>query len=172
MKFYSIHRRRFAASPATAGTLLDGLSSPNDVLWPRDRWPSQRFDRPLSVGASGGHGPIRYEVAAYEPGRRVDFRFLPEGGFSGSHWFEIVPDEGGVVLRHVIDGSTGFGGWLRWHIVIRWLHDALLRDALDNAERELTGHVERPARYNSWVRILRRGRGLSPRRAQRSPSSA
>lgn len=168
MRFYSIHRRRFDASREAAGALLDGLSSHQDALWPSDRWPAQRFDRPLGVGANGGHGPIRYEVVAYEPGRRVDYRFLPEGlGLAGTHWFEVVPNHDGVVFRHVIDGHAKFWAWLRWHLVFRWLHDALLRDALDNAERELTGRVERPARYNPWVRALRRARA-SPRRVERS----
>jgi hypothetical protein len=166
MKFYSIHKRRFDASREAAGALLDGLSSENDALWPGDRWPAQRFDRPLGTGANGGHGPIRYEVAAYEPGRRVDYRFLPEGvGLSGSHWFEVVPNEDGVVLRHVIDGRAGLLSWLRWQLVFRWLHDALVRDALDNAERKLTGRVERPARYNRWVRLLRRAWSALERRS-------
>ena len=165
MKFYSIHKRRFDASREAAGALLDGLASENDALWPGDRWPAQRFDRPLGAGAKGGHGPIRYEVAAYEPGRRVDYRFLPEGvGLSGSHWFEVVPNGDGVVLRHVIDGSAGLLAWLRWQVVFRWLHDALVRDALDNAESKLTGRVERPARYNRWVRLLRRVRSSQLKR--------
>jgi hypothetical protein len=170
LRFYSIHERRYGASPAAAGALLDGLSSREDTLWPGDRWPAQRFDRPLGPGAGGGHGPIRYEVVAYEPGRRVDYRFLPEGaGLSGSHWFEVVPTEGGVVLRHVIDGRAALLAWLRWQLVYRWLHDALLRDALDNAERELTGHVVRPAQYNAWVRLLR---STVRRRAAEAPASS
>lgn len=114
----------------------------------------------------GGHGPIRYEVVAYEPGRRVEYDFSPEGlGLSGSHWFEVVPNEAGVVFRHVIHGRAGPLAWLRWQPVIRWLHDALVRDALDNAERQLTGRIERPARYNRWVRLLRRARSSRlPRR--------
>ncbi|UNO43730.1 DUF2867 domain-containing protein [Streptomyces sp. MST-110588] len=34
-----------------------------------------RFDRPLGVGAYGGHGPVRYRVSAYDPGRRIRFDF-------------------------------------------------------------------------------------------------
>ena len=44
-------------APGVAGRLLDGLSAADDRLWPKDRWPAMRFDRPLKVGARGGHGP-------------------------------------------------------------------------------------------------------------------
>lgn len=168
MHFYSIHQRFCEGSPEAAGALLDGLASDDDRLWPGNRWPPQRFDRPLGVGAVGGHGPIRYCVEAYEPGRRVSYRFLPGVGLRGVHWFEAVAQEDGVVLRHIIDGEAAVVGWLRWHLVIRWLHDALIRDAFDNAERQLTGRVERPARYNGWVKLLRR----SVKRRERLSSNA
>ncbi|MFB6520879.1 hypothetical protein [Streptomyces sp. NPDC056401] len=52
----------------------------DDRLWPHGSWPAMRLDPCLSVGAKGGHGPIRYTVSAYEPGVRVSwplvFRWL------------------------------------------------------------------------------------------------
>lgn len=61
-----------------------------------------RLDRPLDVGASGGHGPVRYVVDAHEPGRSVRFRFTDPSGFHGHHAFtnSEVGDEVGVLLRH------------------------------------------------------------------------
>ncbi|MBX2802106.1 MAG: hypothetical protein KTR31_30780 [Myxococcales bacterium] len=153
MRFTSIHECRFAAPVQRASELLDGLSSEEDRLWPHG-WPEQRFDGPLAVGATGGHGPIRYSVEAYEPGRLVSYRFLPATGFGGRHWFEVVPLGQEVLFRHVVHGRAGLGGWLLWHGMVRWLHDALLRDALDNARRELTG-CSRPTRWSPWVRVLR-----------------
>ena len=154
MKFFNVHERTILADPIVAGKLLDGLAGDDDRLWPHENWPAQLFDRPLGVGAVGGHGPIRYEVDAFEPGRLVNYRVRNETGFTGSHWFEVVPADDGVRLRHVVSGRAGLLGWLRWVLVIRWLHDALLEDALDKAERQLTG---RPAStsWSAWVRLLR-----------------
>jgi hypothetical protein len=60
MPVINIHERVLDASIFEIGKLIDGLASANDKLWPHDRWPAMKFDRPLSVGAIGGHGPIRY----------------------------------------------------------------------------------------------------------------
>jgi hypothetical protein len=57
------------------GALLGRLGSVDDRLWPKDRWPAMRLDRPLQVGARSGHGLIRYRVELFEPARRVRFRF-------------------------------------------------------------------------------------------------
>lgn len=116
-----------------------------------------RLDAPLGVGATGGHGPIRYRVVAYIPGKRVVFEFLPQGltrGLVGSHEFEVIPVDGGATLRHVLEARCAGLPALRWRAVIEPLHDALLEDALDRAERHVLGRVERPARWSAWVRLL------------------
>ncbi len=74
MAVLGIHTRTLPVSGEEIGRLIDGLAGREDRLWPGDRWPPMRLDRPLEVGASGGHGPIRYTVEAYEPGRWVRFR--------------------------------------------------------------------------------------------------
>ncbi len=55
----NIHSRDLHTSRDAVGALLDSLASDQDLLWPGDRWPAMRFDRPLQVGAVGGYGPIR-----------------------------------------------------------------------------------------------------------------
>jgi len=85
----NIHTRELHTSREAVGALLDSLASKQDLLWPLDRWPAMRLDRPLQVGAVGGHGPIRYRVEWYEPGRAVLFRFTGMRGFHGSHGFEV-----------------------------------------------------------------------------------
>ncbi|MEN0061366.1 MAG: SRPBCC family protein [Myxococcota bacterium] len=153
MRIWSIHERTIPADPSDAAALLDTLSSAQDRLWPTDRWPAQRFDGPLGVGVVGGHGPIRYAVEAYEPGRHVAYRMTSP--FRGRHWIDVVPTEQGIQLRHVISASAGWVNAVWWVVAIRWLHDALIEDAFDNAERELTGEVRDPARWSWWVRALR-----------------
>jgi len=156
MRVSNVHARELNASPAQAGELIDRLSSGGDVLWPGDRWPAMRFDRPLGVGADGGHGPIRYAVDAYDPGRCVSFRFKKPEGFHGSHRFEIEelsPER--VILRHVIEmRAVGRAAW-SWLFAIRPLHDALMEDALDRAELFTQG-TARKREWSFWVRLLRR----------------
>jgi hypothetical protein len=70
----NVHARDLHATLSQVGALLDGLGSNHDHLWPSDQWPSIHFDRPLSVGAVGGHGGIGYIVEFYEQGRAIVFR--------------------------------------------------------------------------------------------------
>ncbi len=136
-----------------------------------------RLDGPLAVGASGGHGPVRYTVEEYVPGRLVRFRFQAPRGFDGFHEFTVRPRPGGgSVLVHLLAMRARGPAPLSWPLVFRPLHDALLEDALDRAERELTGTVRAPARWSVYTRLLRRLAG-APRgrrahdRAPRSPAA-
>jgi hypothetical protein len=155
MKIVNVHQRILDAPADRVGRLIDGLASDDDRLWPVDRWPPMRFDRPLGVGASGGHGPIRYAVESYAPGRRIQFRFTAPAGFVGVHFFEIEPlDAVKTILRHTIEMQSSGIASLAWLIAIRPLHDALLEDALDRAEAFIG--KQRPKRKLSCrVRFLR-----------------
>jgi hypothetical protein len=125
-----------------------------------------RLDKPLQPGATGGHGPIRYSVVSYEPGRKVTFEFISPRGFVGRHWFEIVGDGAtGTVLRHTIEMSLVGSALLAWPIVIRPLHDALVEDALTNAQVAL-GEQPTPQAWSPWVRLLRRMVGRRGKRAR------
>jgi hypothetical protein len=169
MEILNLHERILPATAEQVGALLDGLAGPDDRLWPADRWPGLplRFDRPLGVGAYGGHGPVRYRVEEYVPGRRVVFRFSERMGLDGTHRFEVDDSQGVVELRHVLAGRTRTAGTaIRWRLVIRPLHDAVLEDLLDRAELATSGTVLRPARWSWRVRLLRRllaRRVLQPR---------
>jgi hypothetical protein len=161
----NVHERRIAASPEAVGQLIDTLAGDADLLWPAN-WPAMRFDRPLGVGAEGGHGPIRYSVEAYDPGRRVVFRFAPGSGLDGIHYFVALPADGGAaLLRHVLEGTTYGSTRLLWPLAIRPMHDACAEDCLDQAERALGVGPAAPARWSPWVRLLFR---LEARGAVRS----
>ena len=159
MRIHNLHERALAGSAKEVGDLLDGLSGPQDRLWPSDNWPALRLDGPLRPGARGGPGPVRYAVAEHVPGRRVSFRFDGRGltaGLFGGHHFEVLEVNGRLGLRHLIEARCGLAAWLKWILIIEPLHDALLEDALDRAERCFSGHVERPACWSTRVRLLRR----------------
>ncbi len=168
MRIRNVHERALAASAREIGLLVDGLSGPEDRLWPRDRWPAMRLDGPLRPGARGGHGPVRYAVSEHVPGRRVAFRFEGKGltaAFRGGHWFEVEEGRGRVVLRHVLDARCGLAAWIRWHLAVRPMHDALIEDALDRAQEATGGRPTPRARWSRWVRFPRHRVTARPRPA-------
>ncbi|WP_304454455.1 SRPBCC family protein [Nocardiopsis sp. YSL2] len=156
MPVYNTHERRLNASPDEVGALLDALASDDDRLWPCGSWPAMVLDGPLAPGASGGHGPVRYTVEHYVPGRWVRLRFGAPRGFDGFHELTVRPDpSGGTVLAHLLAMRAHGPALVAWPLVFRPLHDALLEDALDRAEQALHGSVRTPARWSARVRLLR-----------------
>ncbi|WP_067665194.1 hypothetical protein [Nocardia miyunensis] len=163
MAVLNTHIRRIPVSAARAGALLDTLAGPGDVLWPSDSWPPLVLDRPLSTGAAGGHGVVRYTVQGYQPGRWLNCRFdrvFGTAGVEGFHEF-LVLDAGNdeTLLVHQLAARLSGRFRLIWPLAVRWLHDALIEDLLDHAEYELTGSVRTPARWNGYVRLLRAALG-------------
>jgi hypothetical protein len=152
----NMQRRIIAAPVSVLGRLHDRLAGPDDPLWPAHDWEPIRLDRPLGVGASGGHGQIKYTISAYEPGLRVRFAFPPGAPLDGYHelWVRAIdPDRAEMV--HILVARPRGMMRLLWPLAARWMHQALIADLLDNAERAATGTVRRPARWSLWVRVLR-----------------
>ena len=175
MKIWNAHERRLDAPPERVGAILDTLSSKNDRLWPGDRWPPMRFNAPLRLGARGGHGPIRYAVSAYVPGRIAEFQFDGTGltaKWDGRHLFEVIPRRSHVILRHTVDAACDPRTWLTWFFVIRPMHDACLEDAFDRAESGLGIGPKRPARWGLWVRLMRRMAAKKATRSAGKPAKA
>lgn len=155
MKVVNIHERVLDAPIDRVGELIDGLASADDRLWPHDRWVPMRLDRPLAVGASGGHGPICYVVESYTPGRKVQFRFTGPKGFVGVHWFDVESVEPAKTkLRHTIEMQTSGLALLAWAIAIRPMHDGLMEDLLDRAE-VFIGKQLPQRQWSRWVKIVR-----------------
>lgn len=152
----NIHEREYPVDVSLLGELIDGLSSRADRLWPAHRWPAMRLDGPLGPGAKGGHGPIRYTVETFEPGRSVRFRFTGPLGLVGWHGFDAEPaGPGRSRLRHTVEADLRGGMRLTWPLALRWLHDAAVEDALDCAGRAL-GQDLPERRLSAPVRLLRR----------------
>lgn len=149
------HEREISATSEEVGALIDSLGSQNDRLWPRAAWPALRLDRPLGVGAAGGHGPVRYHVTSYEPARRVEFQFTEPRGFHGTHCFSVVERVGrDPVLRHELTMKVRGIALLSWPLFFRPLHDALIEEGLDLAQSQW-GNPIRRHRRSLWTRILR-----------------
>jgi hypothetical protein len=155
MKVLNIHERELEANHEQVATLIDSLSSQDDLLWPNHSWPRMKFDRPLSIGANGGHSPIGYFVEEYKPGQSIKFRFTNPKGFKGFHEFDAVKSSNGAVfLRHRIEMELEGSALLTWPLIIRPLHDALLEDALATAQASL-GIIPQMLPWSPWVKLIR-----------------
>jgi hypothetical protein len=164
MRVNNVHSRVFTAdSLERVGTLIDGLASDHDRLWPHENWPAMRFDRPLGIGATGGHGPIRYDVVEYQPARRVRFSFTKPTGIHGYHEWAARPVAAGYELRHSLIADTSGSAVVGWPLIWQPLHDALIEDALDKAARQW-GSPGPASSWSAYVRALRHAASLRRRR--------
>ena len=129
-----------------------------------------KFDRPLCVGAQGGHGPIRYTVEAYAPGRSIRFRFTGPRGFDGWHGLAVLDATSAcAVLEHRLEMRIHGIALFTWPLLYRHLHDALLEDALASAQLAL-GEAPRRVPWPRYVRLLRWL--LAPRTPHRAGGAA
>jgi hypothetical protein len=155
MKVLNIHERKLEVDATLVGALIDSLAGKKDRLWPNRLWPRMEFDRPLEVGATGGHGPIRYFVEEYVQGKSIKFRFTGPKGFDGYHGFEILNnDENLVILRHTLEMNTHGPALLTWPLAYRPMHDALIEDSLAVGQVSL-GLPPKIRPWSLWVRFLR-----------------
>jgi hypothetical protein len=157
----NVHQRLLSASMDEVGALLDAVAEPGNALWPAPPWPPIVLDRPLGVGANGGHGPVRYACVSYQPGRRVEFEFRLPTPVRGGHALELIEHPEGVLLQHTLIGEPiGIEGWLAWTVVFRAMHDVVLEQLMDRAETALGRPPARPTQWTPYVRLLRGGYGL------------
>ncbi|RST10273.1 DUF2867 domain-containing protein [Streptomyces sp. WAC05374] len=152
----NVHARVIEAPAEQVGALLDRIAGDDDPLFPTPAWTPVRFDRPLGVGADGGHGGVRYRVTAYTPGRGIRFDFAPPS--TGHHRLDVEPlGPGRCRLVHTLEERQGPGQALLWSLFIRPLHDSVIEELLDNAERATSGTTAgRPVTRSPWVRLLHR----------------
>jgi hypothetical protein len=155
VKVLNIHQRELNVTPDRVGALIDTLSSHDDLLSPKQAWLALILDRPLGVGAAGGHGPIRYVVEAYTPGRCVRFRFTGPAGFNGHHRYEVIDSEPQrCVLRHTLEMTTSGRASLMWPVAWRHMHNALIEDSLALAQAAVA-QPPQVQKWSAWVRLLR-----------------
>jgi len=155
MRVINIHKRIVFQPKEKLSDILDSLSTKNDQLWPKEKWPPMLFRKGLKEGAIGGHGPIMYSINKYEIGNLIDFNFIKPKGFNGIHKFEITKIKNDQTeLKHTINMTLSGKGILTWYIAIKWLHDALLEDCLDKVENHFQTEKKK-TKWNLWVVFLR-----------------
>ena len=135
--------------------LINSLATPEDEIWPTEKWPRMKLDNGLAVGSKGGHGPISYFVEVNIQSEQIVFRFTSPKGFDGVHKFDInVVQENKTELLHTIDMKVNLKAYFLWIVGIKWLHNALIEDGLDKIHNKITGE-SKVTQWNLWVRILR-----------------
>ena len=160
MKMSNVHERTIAAPAVRVGALLDTLASADDKFWPHENWPPVKFDLPLQVKATGGHGTGSYTVSFYNPGRHIRFEF--GGAREGYHEFTLQEvGDTTCLLRHATKVKLTLNSAWRWYFLIRPLHDALIEDLFDKVQSQVA-KVAHPRVWSSRVKSLRQKRGMSP----------
>ena len=152
----SIHERILNCPISKAADLIDSFSQRNASLWPSSLWPRGEFNQPLSVGAEGSHGGTRYQVSSYSPGRSIEFEFIHPKSYKGFHRFDLLelgPES--TLIRHVVNIKARWIDRIMWRVFISWVHDALIEDAFDEAERTAVGSLTKPKKWPVRVYIYR-----------------
>ena len=156
MNVVNIHKRILNQPKSKIQSELETLSTENDGIWPKEKWPQMRFKDGIKIGAKGGHGPIKYFVEIYEPNEIIQFRFSKPKGFKGTHKFEIneLLDKT-TEIKHTINMHTEGKGTLIWILAIRSLHNALIKDAFDKLENTFLKE-KKSSEWSFWVKFLRK----------------
>lgn len=155
MKVINQHQRKFNLPANQLSPLIDSLASPHDILWPYFLWPKMKFDKPLSISAKGGHGPIRYFIEMYNRGKTIRFRFMGPQGFHGYHQFDVLTESSNsCFLKHTLEMNATGLAIFSWPLIFRSLHDALIEDALATAQLNL-GISPQITVWSFWVKCLR-----------------
>lgn len=156
MKVLNIHKRTLNQPIDKVAELLKTLSTENDRIWPKEKWPEMKFKEGIKIGAIGGHGPIRYSIEKYNPNELIQFRFSKPNGFNGIHKFEIneLSDQK-TEIKHTIDMNTEGKGTLIWFFAICSLHNALIEDGFDKLENNFFDN-RKSTKWNIWVKFLRK----------------
>jgi hypothetical protein len=155
MEVLNIHKRKFKKPIFDILEFLPTLSTKSDRIWPIENWPPIKFKNGLKIGSNGGHAMIKYEIIDYHPQSHIEFKFQKPTGFNGTHKFEIYKlNSESFEIKHTLVMITSGMGTLSWLLAIRWLHDAILEDAFDKVENQLTKSTIKTD-WNLWVKALR-----------------
>jgi len=155
MKVLNQHRRIVSQPKADVSKLIEKLASKEDKIWPYDKWSPMIFKDGLKVGSKGGHGIIRYSIIDYNPEQGISFQFTGPKGLDGIHEFNIEAlNAYSTEVCHTIDMKTHGITSIQWFVFIRWLHDALIEDALDNIENHFSDE-KKVSKWSPWVKLCR-----------------
>lgn len=163
MNVINIHKRLIQQPEEEVVRLFQTLTTSEDEIWPKQKWPDMRFKNGLHVGSRGGHGIVRYTIIEFTEGRHIKFQFTKPDGFNGTHALSIrsISKNSTEICHQITMKTTTLKATLLWSFIVRWLHDALIEEAFDNVEHyfyELSAEnagEKKMSTYNLWVIMLR-----------------
>jgi hypothetical protein len=125
MKIDNRHERLIAASPERVAALLSDL----DRVWPTQLAPVP-VEREQGVFRAGQM--LWQEID--RPGAVRAFRVVAPEALRAEHWFEVEPQGGGTVARHIVAGQAVGAFEAVWRQRVEPLHDRILVALLENVE--------------------------------------
>ena len=125
MKIFNRHERLIAASPGRIASLVADFGA---------IWPAQLAPVPRPRGERQYDTGLMVWEEIDRPGAVRAFRVLSPGELQAGHWFELVPAEGGTLLRHTVEGSATGAYERLWPERIEPLHNRILEALLDNVQ--------------------------------------
>jgi len=125
LKIYNRHERLIAAPPEHVADLVSDL----DRVWPTELAPAPVAQE---QGALRAGGMLWQEID--RPGAVRAFRVVAPDALRAEHWFEVEPQEGGSVLRHIVSGEADRSHEAVWRQEVEPLHDRILEALLRNVE--------------------------------------
>jgi hypothetical protein len=125
MKIFNRHERLIAAPPARIAPLIADF----DLIWPARLAPAPA-PRP---GRRYDTGLMLWEETD-RPGATRAFRVVSPAELQAGHWFELIPADGGTLLRHTVEGTATGRYETIWPERIEPLHNQILEAILDNVQ--------------------------------------
>jgi hypothetical protein len=125
MKIFNRHERLIAASPERITALVADFG----LIWPVRLAPVPRphDDRTYDTGLMVWQEYDR-------PGAVRAFRVVSPDELRAGHWFELVPADGGTLLRHTVEGTAAGPYETIWPERIEPLHNQILEAILDRVQ--------------------------------------
>ncbi len=125
MKIFNRHERLIAAPPERIAPLIAdfGLSWPAQLA----PVPEAQDDRIYDTGVMVWQEYDR-------PGAIRAFRVVSPAELQAGHWFELIPADGGTILRHTVEGTAVGRYETIWPERIEPLHHQILEAILDNVQ--------------------------------------
>jgi hypothetical protein len=125
MQIFNRHERLITAPPERIAALVADF----DLIWPArlapvpTPQPGRQYDTGLMVWEE-------YD----RPGAARAFRVVSPAELRAGHWFELIPADGGTLLRHTVEGTATGTYETIWPERIEPLHNQILEAILDNVQ--------------------------------------
>ncbi len=132
-RLLNYHARLVAGPAAELYARLARMGTALDDAWPLTSVP-MKSELNLQPGLRAGHGPIAYELVAFEEPSRIEWRFTMER-LQGRYEYTLTPRDGATLVENVIDGRVSGDMIEAWREAVGPFHDWVIERIFDRLER-------------------------------------